>query len=485
MDWPQIIQGGMGVGVSSWQLAAETSRLGALGVVSGTAVDLTVARRLQDGDQGGHVRRALAAFPRQDIAEQIIGHYYRPEGRRAGRPYRAVPKPVVDPCADDLDLTVAAAFVEVYLAKEGHTGQVGVNLLEKIQLATPAAVLGSMLAGVDAILMGAGVPRQIPRLIADLAAGRPGGIDVDVTGATDRIRTEIDPARYTDRPLASPRFFAIVSATVLAAYLARDESTRPDAFVVEGPLAGGHNAPPRGALQLDDQGEPIYGPRDDVDLVKLAALGLPFYLAGSYGTPERLAEALAVGAAGIQVGTLFALADESGIPSPLRKAVISGLANKSLAVATDVSASPTGFPFKVARLPGTLATAEVYHDRQRICDLGYLREVYVTDAGNIGYRCPSEPVEDYVAAGGDPAATEGRVCLCNALTSTVGLAQIRPGFRVEPALVTLGQDTSGLDDLIVRYPDGWTAAQAMSYLTEGWMDSVETIGSVDDDMALA
>ena len=44
-----IIQGGMGAAVSSWRLAKAVSRRGQLGVVSGVALDLILARRLQDG----------------------------------------------------------------------------------------------------------------------------------------------------------------------------------------------------------------------------------------------------------------------------------------------------------------------------------------------------------------------------------------------------------------------------------------------------
>ena len=57
---PAIIQGGMGVGVSSWRLARAVARTGQLGVVSGVALDTLLARRLQTGDDGGHVRHALA-----------------------------------------------------------------------------------------------------------------------------------------------------------------------------------------------------------------------------------------------------------------------------------------------------------------------------------------------------------------------------------------------------------------------------------------
>jgi len=60
---PRLIQGGMGVGVSSWRLARAVASRGHLGVVSGTAIDAVFVRRLQDGDPGGHLRRAMARFP--------------------------------------------------------------------------------------------------------------------------------------------------------------------------------------------------------------------------------------------------------------------------------------------------------------------------------------------------------------------------------------------------------------------------------------
>ena len=416
---PAVIQGGMGVGVSSWQLARSVSRAGGLGVVSGTALDLVLARRLQDGDPDGHARRAFAAFPDQTVAGRVLEHYFQPAGRPrtaagAPRPYRPVPKLTLRQTPEQQELAVVANFAEVWLAKEGHDGVVGVNYLEKVQMATPAAALGAVLAGVDVVLMGAGVPREIPRLLTDLAAGRRAGVGVDVHGADHPHRVEVDPRGLLGDALPSlrrPLFLAIVSANVLAAYLARDELTRPDGFVIEGPRAGGHNAPPRGRIQLDEHDEPVYGPRDDVDVEKLAALGLPFWLAGSHGTPARLAEARAAGAAGVQVGTAFALAEDSGLTPQLRDDLRARAVTGTVEVRTDLLASPTGFPFKVAQLPGTLADADVYDARQRLCDLSYLRTPYRTDAGGIGYRCPGEPVHMYARKGGDVGDTVGRAFL--------------------------------------------------------------------------
>ena len=468
--FPPVIQGGMGAGVSGWQLARAVSRLGQLGVVSGTALDVILARRLQDGDPDGDARRALAAFPDQALASRVTDRFFLEGGRAGGRPYRPVDKMTLRQTAHSQGLTVLANFVEVWLAKEGHGGLVGINLLEKIQLATPAAILGAMLAGVDAVLMGAGVPRDIPRLLTDLAEGRGGSIGVDVHGAEHPYRVSIDPSEVLGVPvpvMRRPEFLAIVSAAVLAAYLARDESTRPDGLVVEGPLAGGHNAPPRGQLVLDDADEPVYGPRDEVSVPQIAALGLPFWLAGAYGTPARLAEARSMGAAGVQVGTLFALCEESGMTPDLRRELLAHVSDDTLRVRTDALASPTGFPFKVAQLDGSLSDPQVYEQRTRLCDLSYLRTPYVSEGGDVGYRCPGEPVALYARKGGDPADTVGRACLCNALTANVGLAQTRKDGFTEPPLVTLGSDLDSVREMFEHFGASWHASDVIDWLVAG------------------
>src|SRR5262245_7761860 len=88
---PRIIQGGMGVGVSNWRLANAVARGGGLGVVSGSMLDTVIVRRLQDGDPGGHIRRAAAHFPFPGVAEVILARYYKHGGREPGEPYVALP----------------------------------------------------------------------------------------------------------------------------------------------------------------------------------------------------------------------------------------------------------------------------------------------------------------------------------------------------------------------------------------------------------
>ena len=88
---PTIIQGGMGVAISSWQLAQAVSRTGQLGVVSGTALDVVNARRLQHGDPGGHVRRALAHFPDPAVADRVLASYFVDGGKAPTGAFAAVP----------------------------------------------------------------------------------------------------------------------------------------------------------------------------------------------------------------------------------------------------------------------------------------------------------------------------------------------------------------------------------------------------------
>ena len=300
---PLIIQGGMGVAVSGWQLARAVSLAGQLGVVSGTALDVVLVRRLQLGDPDGAMRRGLAKFPYRGMAERILDRYFIPGGKSADEPFRSTVVLPVTPSKDQLELVVVANFVEVYLAREGHDGLIGVNYLEKIQPPTLASLYGAILAGVDYVLVGAGIPRWIPGALDRLSRGEPAELPVHVVGARpdEATVTGFDPVDFVAGPppaLERPRFLAIVSSATLASMLARKASGRVDGFVVEGPTAGGHNAPPRGTPIRNERGEPVYGERDAVDLEGMRALGLPFWLAGSYGTPEQVAAALDCGACG-------------------------------------------------------------------------------------------------------------------------------------------------------------------------------------------
>jgi NAD(P)H-dependent flavin oxidoreductase YrpB (nitropropane dioxygenase family) len=433
----------MGVAVSSWRLAQAVARRGHLGVVSGTAIERVIACRLQEGDSGGHLRRVLARCPLPNLGARVLARWFRPEGLAVPGSYQPLPMFSLQSPVELLELTIAAAYAEVALAKE-EGGQVGINLLEKIQLPTLPVLYGAMLAGVDWVLMGAGIPRDVPAQLDQLAAGQPAVLRLAVEGGAS-IPVPFEPAAFGEPNVAlrRPRFLAIVSSDILASSLARAGGVA--GFVVEDPTAGGHNAPPRGGGSLDARGEPVYGPRDRPDLARLRALGLPFWLAGGKATAEALALAREVGAQGVQVGTAFAFCAESGLRPDLRVAVLDAVQSGTAELFTDPKASPTGFPFKLVRLPGTEGGRAAEERQRRPCSLGYLRQAYAQPSGGVGWRCAAEPTAQFASKGGSIAGCAGRRCLCNGLMAAAGHAYAtQRGGELELPLLTAGDDLQHL-----------------------------------------
>ncbi len=461
MQLPRIIQGGMGVGISGWQLAGAVASAGQLGVVSGISLDEILIRRLQLGDPGGHMRRALSHFPLKDMAKHIIDKFFKETGKSADEPFVQNTLPKDGLTEEREDLVVAGSFAEIFLAREGHKGAVGVNLLEKIQEFCMPTLYGAMLAGVDFVTMGAGIPREIPGILDRFSKNLSASFRTAVTNAlgSDDFKLAFDPTRYgQEKPLKRPKFLAIIASNVLALTLAKKSNGKVDGFIIEGPTAGGHNAPPRGAMILDENEEPVYGSKDEVDLEKIKELGLPFWLAGGYSVKGKLKEALDKGAQGIQAGTPFMLCAESGLTPELKDEVM----RSSHEVRTDPYASPTGFPFKVALIPGTLSDDEVFQARPRICNLGYLREKYKKEDGSIGYRCSAEPVAAYEAKGGKLENALKSKCLCNALLANIGLGSVYKNGYHEAPLITIGNivnDTNFVNSRI-------SAKEVIDYLME-------------------
>jgi nitronate monooxygenase len=379
---------------------------------------------------------------------------------------------------------------------------------------------GAMIADVDYVVMGAGIPMKIPGILDNLSEGKDCQQQLDLVAdhstSASTAATETDAAVFHFSPkhfwetagrpdLVSvvatkrPKFLPIVSSVVLAqSMLKRASGKGPtkgiDGFVVELNTAGGHNAPPRGfkydavtkthASDLNERGEPVYGEKDDVDLVKFAKSiqGLPFWLAGSYADPQKLKDVVEIGGAGVQVGTAFALCKESGMASNTRHAICNELARKDLDVFTDPQASPTGFPFKVLELEGTLSDPDAYNHRPRVCNLGYLRDMYTKPDGSIGYRCSSEPVDDYVKKGGEMEATQGRKCLCNSLCANVGLSQIQSKHDYEEEmLITIGDDVNNCKRYLKQNKQGdweYSAKDVVDWLLSEFNDDEDAAEKV-------
>ena len=466
---PWLIQGGMGIAISGWPLARAVSGAGQLGVVSGTAIDNVFVRRMQDHGIDDELQSVLDRFPSRGVVDDLVGRFG--SVRRTGStPYLSLPALTHGSKGRSIDAFVLASFVEVTLAKMGHRGVVGINLLTKVQLPTAATLCGAILAGVDYVLMGAGVPTYIPGALERLTNGEAVDLPFSVTGASsdDPVTTvHFDPAPYLgSHELRRPKFVGIVSSHVLATALAKRSNGPVDGFVVERPTAGGHNAPPRGSFEVDDQGNPQYGERDRVDFDVLCGLGTPFWIGGGITSPQGVRDALALGASGVQVGTLFAYCDESGMDPELRSQVLRDVKSGSVNVKTSLQASSTGYPFKVVSLEGTISDPSVYDERDRKCDLGYLREAYRKPNGSLGYRCAAEPVDAFVRKGGSIEVTDGSTCLCNGLMSTCGLGQYRADGRREPPVVTSGDSINDLRALLFAR-ESFSAGDVIAHLRAG------------------
>jgi nitronate monooxygenase len=488
----KLIQGGMGVYVSNWRLARAVAmeRPGATaGTVSGTALDIVYVRLLQLGDPGGHVRRALAAFDTQfgvAIGQKIISRYFIAGGKSPTARFKNAPKHMVRlpdgsdslpapaqpagsvvpvPVAlhmepETVELLIATGFAEVWLARLGHAGKVFINFLHKVELPLIFSMYGAMLAGVDGIIVGAGNPDGLPAVCSRLAQHAPVTSELSVlyreSGETFQLSfdpRQVAQGKLVQAALARPAFLAIVSLENLVQALAHSQTEAPDGFIIEHHTAGGHNAGPQGPLKKDEKGQPIYGPEDEPDLQAIRQAGLPFWLAGGYGSREKLAQALAAGAAGVQVGSLFALSEESGMKSAYRSAILNELKQETgdSGLVLTTLFSPTGFPFKVVQLDDTLADQAVYANRLRVCDIGLLQQRGLSKPAEDGtrrlfQRCPAAPLDDFVSKRGLPLNTIDRRCLCNGLLATVGLGQagLQNGQQEEPAIVTLGNHLDGI-----------------------------------------
>lgn len=455
----------MGIAVSGWQLAAAVSREGQFGVVSGTALALSLARHLQLGHFSPYLREAFSAFPVPKIAQRVLDRWGLKDAAAPVSAMEPVPMPSWPMSPELLDLMVLGAFAEIYLAKHyGGSGPIGVNLLTKVELPTLASLYGAMLAGVDAVFMGAGIPRQIPGILDAFAKGLDASLPLTVENSSPEVMT-FSPSGYLQQPapeLRRPAFFPIVSSDVLATILLRKSNGQIDGFVVEDHTAGGHNAPPRRNRDLNTRGEPVWTDSDRPSLGAFRKLGLPFYLAGGQSDALSLRAVQAQGATGVQLGTAFAFCDESGIRAQIKQSVLRAVSQGEIDLLTDPMASPTGFPFKVVQMSGTLSETMVYDTRARTCDIGYLRTAYRRPDGQIAFRCPAERSAAYVSKGGEEKDLLGRKCLCAGLAAASNLQLAEDG----PCIITAGQSIRQLAQFLRPGADHYSAADVIRVLLQ-------------------
>ncbi|MFZ1258494.1 MAG: hypothetical protein WAQ25_03430 [Candidatus Saccharimonas sp.] len=464
---PIIVLGGMGVDISSKRLAAEVAAHGEFGTLSETSGAVRIARHLQDGDPNGDIHESLRQFPNQAMVDHVLEKFYRqapPDGtapKTKGKKYRPVPKYLLEnhhesgftvPLVEML--TVLDAFEQVVTARRlsGGKGYLGINGLGKIPLPTAAALYGAMVAGVDYTARGAGARTDIPQVVEQLYAGEtvhyPIAVDYSRGTAYEHATVTFDPQPYGATPQSKPEFWAIAGTTEGArAYL----DTGAQAIVFERGTAGGHNMP--------------HGIKES-SYEEFLGLDAPVILAG--GAAQQYAMVTEMGGAGIQVGSLFAVANESGMVAAERGKVKINAQMDRLVVRSDEGVSPTGYPFQVAEIGGTLSDPQVKESRPRICDISALRTPYVSD-GELHWRCPADVAENMADAFKGPFAAKRigeAACLCNALWAAAGAGQQDYGRgSKEPSIVTLGQHASNdIRDYMARYGRDITAANVISYI---------------------
>lgn len=273
-----IVQGGMGVGVSANKLAGAVAALGGVGTIS--SVDL----RRHHPDLMERTQGLAALTGRDDEVREII---------------------------DTANLEALAREIRAARERSQGRGLLAVNVMRAVSEYGPS-VKHALECGIDAVVVGAGLPLDLPEL------------------AQDHPRAALIPI------LSDARGVQLVVKKW------ERKKRLPDAIVIEHPrLAGGH----LGAAKIAD----LADPRFDFDnvlpqsLAFLRSAGLerevPLIAAGGIRTHADIARLQGLGAAGVQLGTPFAVTDECDAHSEFKR-VLAEARDEDLVEFTSVAGLP-------------------------------------------------------------------------------------------------------------------------------------------------
>jgi nitronate monooxygenase len=188
-----------------------------------------------------------------------------------------------DSGADYIEASINVLREEIRKAKEATKGILGVNIM--VALTNFADMVETSISeGIDVILSGAGLPLDLPKYLKD------------------GVKTKLVPI------ISSAKAARIICKRWLARY-----NKLPDAFVVEGPMAGGHLG--FRSEQLDD---PVYALEKIIpEVVETVGIferengvKIPVIAAGGIYTGADILEFIRLGAAGVQMGTRFVATHE-------------------------------------------------------------------------------------------------------------------------------------------------------------------------------
>ncbi|MCB0332579.1 MAG: nitronate monooxygenase [Bdellovibrionales bacterium] len=286
-----IMIGGMGVDISTVELALEAARLGGIGHISDAMSPFVSDRRFKT-----HFSKTKA-----DANKECAGD---------------LDKSSVHFCLNDLREAQQNLVRSAMENKQGD-GAIFINIMEKLTMADPlpsleARLLTALDEGIDGITLSAGLHNNSLRMMEN-------------------------HKRFRD-VLLGP---IVSSARALRIFLrsAKRSNRLPDYIVVEGPLAGGHLG-----FGLDWKKYQLETIVDEVlAFLKENDLNIPVIPAGGIFTGTDATSYIHRGASGVQVATRFTVAKECGLPDVVKQKYFK--AKEEEVVVNTVS--PTGYPIRM------------------------------------------------------------------------------------------------------------------------------------------
>jgi len=294
-----IVQGGMGIGVSAHRLAGSVAALGGVGTIS--SVDL---RRHHP-----------------DLMEQT-GHLL--PGERAKESINAA--------------NLEALRREIRAARELAQGRglLAINVMRAVS-EYAHSVKCALENGIDAVVVGAGLPLDLP----DLAQDHPGTALIPILSDARGVQLIVKKWERKKR--------------------------LPDAIVIEHPrLAGGH----LGAAKIADLNDPRFDFENVIpqSIAFLRSAGIekeiPLIAAGGIRTFEDIARLQTLGAAAVQLGTPFAVTQESDA-HPEFKRILAQATDDELVEFTSVA----GLPARAVATPWLKAYLKIENKLQAVAHL--------------------------------------------------------------------------------------------------------------------
>lgn len=352
-EYVPIIIGGMGVNISTTELALAAAKLGGIGHISDAIVSY-VCDRIFNTTFVSRKRKKYAQFSNNPDKSAVLF---------------------------DLEEVAAAQkkYIEYTISQKTGSGDIFLNCMEKLTMNSGIETLkvrltAAMDAGIDGLTLAAGLNLRTLDLIQD-------------------------HPRFRDVKIG----IIISSVRALAIFLKRAVRLNrlPEYIIVEGPLAGGHLGFGANDWHTFDL-KTIF--TEVLAFLKKEGLNIPVIPAGGIFTGTDAADYLQLGAGGVQVATRFTISKEAGLPTEVKQNYLNA---KEEDIVVNM-ASTTGYPMRMLTSSPTLR----YAIRPNCEGLGYLLE----NGGKCSYiDAYYAAIAEREA--GQPLAVKEKTCLCTGMAN--------------------------------------------------------------------